>query len=100
MKILLFTDFTCSLPEQFITFLQTSYPSLCSETVNNLPDFNRWDVNIRTDRQSFSAIKLYEKNYGTLSHYFKYYQSTNKTHGFITVDSDTHEEFWDESKKK
>lgn len=99
MKILLFINFNTPLPNEFISFITEKFPALCSTTVQDKQDFNRWDIEIRTNRQTFSAIKQYEKTYGSMDEYFKYTQSTNKTKGFILVDTETHEEFWDETKK-
>ena len=94
MKLLLFTNFNCELPKEFISFLISKYPNLCLETVAGETDFNRWDIALRTHRQVFSAIKAYEKIDTSLSVYFKYSTIKTTSEGYIQVTSDTGEEVW------
>jgi len=97
MTVLLFVNFYSELPDTFINFLYSKYPDCCNLTIHDKLDFNRWNIAFRESSKVNHAIKLYEKQHGSLSSYFKF--ELNKGTGFITLNTNTNEEFWETNKK-
>ena len=95
MKLYLLKDFNCIFPDAFISFIETNFPSLCMKTVNNKSDFNRWSITLRESRDLKNAIKLYETKYNLLSDIFVRTEIRASEKGFILVNSETNEEYWE-----
>ena len=94
INIILFKNFYQKLPDTFISFLQKNCPEACSLTVKNVIDFNIWDKSLRSSSKISLAIKLYEKQYGSLSEFLKF-KTLVSLDGNILIDTITYEEFWE-----